>query len=886
MSFPITQQRKVIQLKDDLLIYAKIGKINIQSDNPFLVPDKEKNKIKYIVQSHKNNSEKITTEYEFEKVFLENDEYSYIYEEIAINTVSNSINKVNSFFLSYGETSSEKHKIILGDLNCAENLNTRGILPRLLSQLTSRDDLTIAVSAMAIFDNHLIDIPKNINTNSPRQLLDSSLIIKQDPKIIEKITKQYIKTNDDLNNLLKDYNKFFSFIIGAENEKEKKLQIYTFSHFLYVIYISDKSNEPLSNITLCELAGNDQFVTNVINEKVSKENHIQNTKAIIENTNTVECLKKAIKSCKKYLTYTSRENKNIEERDGFDAKLLFLLKGLVFKNIDTNFRVVGCLLPNSGMQESTKDTLNFLFQLRKIILSRQINFETIDVNNLEGLNKDEIISALEKKCTKNERQIKDLNEQLEEKTQRNFQIQENYHAQLNEIKRKFNFDGDLNVLLGGGENTKEAKKARRIRECIELARSRERIINELEQKNKELLNKIEQLKNCQQIEEKDELMAEYYINVQAKRAQEENNCKLKLSNNKEIQDLKNQNSQLMKRCEVYKKDIEAKDKLIQGFQEIIDDKKLKVSNEAELRENIKKELEKNFNSELKECYKMYKREKRMLMKEKDNLISQKDSGMLTMKDSAQKIISSLKEEEMKYSNESSTLLEMIMNLFSAYEKYFNKSVMKNIAQNHPLYIAKEKFDRVVEGTQKNLHILNFPKVFGNYTKSKDKFFVSKAEEKESVQRKISKNKKFLVNNSMVETTMQLKQKITILENENEKLKALLNELSKKEERSPEAFSMDEEDKDFLIKKYLKDANDMRKKLSEVTKVNQKNEILLHSQRRSIESLTRENFFQKIKASKKNAFRDSSVKKIPSISAYRTVRPVTALKKSSSTGNLM
>ena len=76
-----------------------------------------------------------TQQYELDKIFTDQNEYSYIYEEICRDCVTEALDKnIHFTFISSGDSSSEKNKIIFGGEDCYENINSRGIFPRLLER--------------------------------------------------------------------------------------------------------------------------------------------------------------------------------------------------------------------------------------------------------------------------------------------------------------------------------------------------------------------------------------------------------------------------------------------------------------------------------------------------------------------------------------------------------------------------------------------------------------------------------------------------------------------------------------------------------------------------------------------------------------------------------
>lgn len=127
------------------------------------------------------------------------------------------------------------------------------------------------------------------------------------------------------------------------------------------------------------------------------------TKEIMDNSNTIENLQKAICSLRKsYINDNNNNNKNSSSKmtdiSGFYAKLTIVLKNLMFITKTTKFRIIGCVCPNVGMHEVVKETLNFLFECRKITNPRKNNLEKELIDIEDKTNKDDIIYVLEERC--------------------------------------------------------------------------------------------------------------------------------------------------------------------------------------------------------------------------------------------------------------------------------------------------------------------------------------------------------------------------------------------------------------------------------------------------------------------------------------------------------
>ena len=161
------------------------------------------------------------------------------------------------------------------------------------------DNFYIKSSLFMVYNNKLIDLNKIIINNNINNNIDFDIdniinnniidIIFDSDFMMNKITKIKIENLNDFNNkFIQNYiklfkcfkeNDFYNIKNGIPNTKFPF--IYSFSHFIYVIYFFDKkTNKEISNITLIELAGNDQMnfeINNDNNNKNNKKNKKKNT---------------------------------------------------------------------------------------------------------------------------------------------------------------------------------------------------------------------------------------------------------------------------------------------------------------------------------------------------------------------------------------------------------------------------------------------------------------------------------------------------------------------------------------------------------------------------------------------------------------------------------
>ena len=93
-------------------VYLKI-KPSLASDKIFYNVSKDK-KILSLLDDLTLDDSKKSKKIEVDKIFTNKDENSYLYEEIMRNCVKNSLNGDNYTFVSYGDSYSEKHSLIIG----------------------------------------------------------------------------------------------------------------------------------------------------------------------------------------------------------------------------------------------------------------------------------------------------------------------------------------------------------------------------------------------------------------------------------------------------------------------------------------------------------------------------------------------------------------------------------------------------------------------------------------------------------------------------------------------------------------------------------------------------------------------------------------------------
>ena len=148
-----------------------------------------------------NYFDKEALNFEFDKIFIDKDENSYIYEIIGNKCVTECIKGINYCFISFGETVNKKFETLIGDLKTNfTNINNYGILMRFLDELLKKKnqnkfDYSIKFSNFLIYEDNLVDLTKvgNQTKNDGQMdlsiLLSNTIKIKSDSKIINNWNK-------------------------------------------------------------------------------------------------------------------------------------------------------------------------------------------------------------------------------------------------------------------------------------------------------------------------------------------------------------------------------------------------------------------------------------------------------------------------------------------------------------------------------------------------------------------------------------------------------------------------------------------------------------------------------------------------------------------------
>ena len=643
-----------------------------------------------------------TIKFEIDKIFTDKNENSYIVEEIARDCVAEALNGEHFTFMSYGDSLSDKNAIIFGGKDCYKNLNTRGIFPRILDSMLNaiagnksyNENYVVNLSYICVNGNKLIDLSKflgkDLNSVTQSQFITAGIEIKTNPEILQKIKKIQI---DNTNEVIFFLSKIFDLLYKLELDS---LHLLTWSHFAFVIYINDNSGKVISTLSFIILSCNDILSTKVTNPTITR-NTISNTKNVVDAQSTFTNIVKNI-------SYST-----VNELD--QSKLATVLTNCAFNHKQKRkFRVIGSIVPNTGLYATVKDTLMFLFECKKTVRMRPV----IDDGEVlkEDFKKDDVIYDLESKLKAQQNTIKELNERLDYKQKKIEILTENYKKQVEVLKKEFNFTGDVNVLLSGDEYTKEAKYARSVRDAMDTVRIKSSRIGELEGKIVDLREEIKRIKAEQDLKNNDQTMANIYIKLKEDKLAEERKLKMKNEHSAMLEELVKKNKLLAQLNEEYKKEIENKTKMLHNLPTVLKENKEQYDNIQKVKEETKKKAKEHFKKEISAIESNNMKENKKLIEKYENLLSQKENEAKiaireykSLKDSHDKEINS-------YLDELIRLKDTIDTLISSYKKSFDlkkfDSNMNSLNNFNMFMNYKREFDKNLSVIEESLNGYQYP----------------------------------------------------------------------------------------------------------------------------------------------------------------------------------
>ena len=431
---------------------------------------------------------------------------------------------------------------------------------------------------MCINQGKIIDLSnymgKDIVSLKENAIFNSGIDIGNNKEILNSIKKVPIENCGDVVFFL---NKVFSHL--SEIDYESIYHLYSNSYFIFNIYITDNNGKNISNLIFIILNGSEQLnsMRNYEKNEPKKKTEIQNptspNKKLVELSKNIVITQYTYDNIINYINNNKELNnivddKKEEEDDKGMSKLIIVLYNILFgPNIKRmKYRFIGSIIPSTGFYLSVKDTLDYLFKCKNIIRKKkQIegNRELSDKKERELLGKkDDMIFDLENKIKIQAQKIEELNKNIDKKDLKIKDLEKTYKKQVEVLKSKFNFNGDVNILLSGNEYTKEAKFARNIREAKENVRIYQGKVNELEEKLRESKETIKKITTQKEINDNDKTMVSYYQNLKSNKENHEYEIKLKNEYSQRIDKIQNELNNSNKIIEELRNEIEKKNKIL------------------------------------------------------------------------------------------------------------------------------------------------------------------------------------------------------------------------------------------------------------------------------------------------------------------------------------
>jgi len=742
-------------------------------DKPYYSISKNKKSITLFDKVIKAPSDS-STEFEEDKIFTESDENSYIYEEICLNSIKEALNGISFSFIFYGDSTSSKFNLSIGDIKEDKtNYNKYGIFLRYVDNLLKEinDDIKLEISYFMLNNSDIFDLSKlknknlDINTFTLQQLNKYKYTIKNEENILNQIGKINLeKMTKELHFLSKILN------LLQKLESNEECKILSLSHFCITIYIFNKKTQENSLVNFIILNGCEylyyglykkfQIATNVGNKKSNEEliheNIVEGSKVSLETQYTYETLLNLIKLKLFSDVNDDKLNENdinlIMSKKKQNSKLSNILYNMFCNIPKINFRIISTVTPSTGQYQSFRDSLLFLLDFNKLKKkSSKKKAESSKMSNkniFKNMSKEKTVKLLleqkediEKKDNKifilendiidYKKEIKEAKKEINQRNEKISFLEKAYTEQVNVLKKKLEFDGDINVLIAGDENSEELKHVKKIKNLVEYNKIKENDIKKLEEKLNKKDDEIKQLKNEIEILKSNQTLLNYYLSAKKsenfnkeKKVEYEEKNKLR----KTIDNLENEIKSKNKLIEKYIQDIDAKNKILinlpQGLkdtytQSITNTKKINNSIPTEEQEKEKESLETDniYENEIKNIKKENKLNIDKIKIDCEKIIKQKNEDIKKMQYEYDKLKIERSNDINKYVGEIVGLNKLLMKLISNYKRIFSSTLTPKI--NFMNYSTKiDEFNKIITGINQEVTYDKFPNLFDYLTKHK------------------------------------------------------------------------------------------------------------------------------------------------------------------------
>ena len=728
-------------------IYLQIHYPKIE-DKPYYKIDFDKNILILFDQVNRTHSEKDGI-FEMDKIFTNENDNPFIYDEICSNTISEALKGESFCFISYGNTISDKLKILIGDVNYSyTKTELRGLFPKVLEELLNTinndksytDNISINLSYFFLYNNIIVDLSnfmgKNLASINEDNYLKKAVELDKKTDYLKNIKKV---PTENINDVLFFINKLFLSLINLE--EGSKNHLYTRAHFCSIIYIINNSGEIVSTLTFILLNGselmsnsnNSEQTINQTNKDQSYKGHVLSTKTAVETQYTYNSIIYSLQTNNYINKIPDNDEDNQNSIQIFDyteknkiSKLTRLLYDICFspKKKNIKFRIIGTILPNTGYYDNCKDTLMFLFNCRQAITNtskknkakneKTDNGADSNVNIRSRIVRNDTIFDLENKIKIQTGTIMELNKNIEKKNLKLFELEKYYRKQVEYLKNYFGFSGNVDILLSGDENTQDYKEAQRIREAKDEISYYKKNIKDLENKIKNKDDEINKLKIENEIKLNDKTMIKYYIGVNDTKKKKEKDNKSRNDTYNLIQFFEKELKNKDKIINTLKNDLEKKSNIIMSLPNVIKNHMENKDNESSVSSDeiirIKKKRKEIDKSDLIQLTRFNNEEIKSLKLKHDNLIKQKDKEIWDNHYKINKIINDNNEKINLYEEELMKLYELFKNIIN-YSKNDFISVITEKNNIITILKKKEEYQHFLKICEKQINGFNYPFLF-------------------------------------------------------------------------------------------------------------------------------------------------------------------------------
>ena len=755
-------QNADVSKKDErILVYLKVKK-PLEKDKLYYNISEDKKLISLYDKVIKDESGK-TQRIEVDKVFDDSEEEHNIYKELCNNCISDVLDWKNYTYISYGDSTSEKNELIIGN----EKEGKKGVYYYLLNDLYNKvnhgSEFCLNLSFFMINSSILIDLSQLMGKKKYLEYISEKDLINKfgteininDTDIIKDIRKIPCENVEENSKFISDIFNCFKKMEDAETNRFSSC-----SYFCFIIYIINKrTKRTTSTISFIIIPGNELLTTKITNPNNAKRDNISNTKNVVELSYTIEDVIRHL-STQTVSDKNDKENMNRSKFMAVIGKLAFDI-GSLDSQFDRRYRILGSIYANTGLYYNTKDTLYFLFRCKKITRqkldlevalslfeygqkkqSKKFGRKTKENLIISSKNemeeklkiKDDQIYDLESKLKLQETKVAELNTRIEKKDVNLKSLRNNYKKQIECLKEAMGFKGDVNILLSKDEYTREYRYALNIRNTFKTNRKKAEIISKLEEKIKELNKEKTRLKEILDNKTNEKKILRILNNNDRDKADEESEeteDKIYLKN-KTIQELQMKNEELEKQLELYNIENNSKITLMHNLPKVIDANIAKLKIESSKNKDMNDLSKKKFIEEAKNINIKNEEERKKLIEKYENSIKQNKKEISNQSKIINEFEQKYEKEKNKCIDEMLRLHKNLMNITYGYKNSFNdlnpNFLMQNINsattnETNVLYMQKDEFEKFLENEIKLINKEKYPLLFKHLKHKGENFFL-------------------------------------------------------------------------------------------------------------------------------------------------------------------